>query len=334
MQVAQVNAGKLGAARILAPDLAVVQAAGARYATARMLCASWVDSALKRWQLQSYDQVRHLLEMQWSGLEVRDLWRNLFDEDAPAGLLGIDLDRELAGRIHRELFPLSLSTYDGYANTADWDLSILLQAGLIIESWGVAWEVLVIDDLPPAIQPLVACFCVKFAEDNYVYGRNPVEDTVAGRIWWERRGYPEPPRSLWCEGDEWNVIYIQGAIEYLDGLEPPLDGLGVALRCCVRGNGNAFLDMVELWWRGEYDEWDYWDWSQRSAELLTEQWEEAKPLVERLDAYYEWFDERPLEHEERALRILLGLDEELGLVEEAGIPLYQVLYRGEDDDDR
>lgn len=316
MQVAQVRADALGAGGILTPESAVIAGTGDTYVVARLLRQQWLHSALSQWQLNRYDMVRFLLVDVNALLEVRDLWIKVFGDDLPNP--DEDLEGAFLHRIHEERFPLALQVYDDYLYSMDnHDDYVMLAAGLRFESYGIAWEMETIDDIAPPLQPVAACVMPFWVAIHY--GREH-DDYGKLRAWWTRWGYPEPPVVNWCDGEVWNVIFVQGAIEYLDALEPPLDGLGAVLRMFVRENDNPFLDFVHPYWQGEYDQWDYWDWSAETVKHLTQVWQETEPMVEIGRQYVKWFEETP-NATERVIEILLGLDEELGLTEE-------------DDDDR
>jgi hypothetical protein len=180
----------------------------------------------------------------------------------------LDLTAWFAYMVDENLFPLDLNFMDSiYGGSGD-VLDLIMQ-GVPYRSWGVPYEIMALRDLDPHAQPLVAI----------------TQGVPDWHEFWDDAGVDFPETGLsWACDPEMGILNLRG-------LEPPLDGLEVMARCVARTNQNPFLDIPDLWYRGEY--WgefsDYW-WCEQDIRELARLYDRARSDIEIIEEYKRWVD--------------------------------------------
>lgn len=223
---------------------------------------------------------RQLLSYSAMGLAIRDgaeiarfshLLQTFFpdeiDKPGPDWDL-LDLTAWFAHLVDETLFPLDLNFMDSiYGGTGD--VHDVIMQGIPYRSYGVPYEILSLRDLEKHAQPVVAA----------------TQSIPDWHEFWQDAGVECPEMGLsWAYDPEIAILNLRG-------LEPPLDGLEVMARCVARTNQNPFLDMPDLWYRGEYigEFSDYW-WAEQDIRELARLYDRARPDSEILDRYIRWVD--------------------------------------------
>jgi hypothetical protein len=168
-----------------------------------------------------------------------------------------------------DLFPLNLGIMDSFYG-ATGDVHDVIMWGIPYTSYGVPHEIMALRDLATWAQPVVAL--AQGVPDRHEF--------------WEDAGVVPTGRSLeWARDPEVAILYLQD-------LEPPLDGLAVAVRCVLKNTGNPFFDVPDLWHRWEYllDMDEYW-WEEGHIRELTRLYQRAEPEIWKLQRYIEWVDQ-------------------------------------------
>lgn len=268
--------------------------------------------ALSGFRLPSYDWIAGQLGDLTRRVPVLRLWANVFSDPAPRDKDSWDLQIAFVQRVSQELFPVDLERMDSYA-TDYYDYceesddeedppESVLDYPLPILGLGIPWEVAGLDDLSADQAPLVAVLApyLPIAGKD----RNKLLKDVAE--WWAGKGVSrlvwETP-SLLPKG--------QAGLERLrDGLRaqlPPLDGLADLVSAVLKDTGNPFIDHPSGAYEPEYgDFWDEWGgWDSHTIADLAATYAKVRPAVERIHAYYEWFDGE--KDEQHVIDLLLSL---------------------------
>jgi hypothetical protein len=257
---------------------------------------------LVRRQLPGYHTIAAWLEEHAARAHIAHLWREVFGvEPAP----GYALDAEVAfvGRVCRELFPVDTQTMDDYLNSG----ANPLHHGIMVDGWGVAWEVEGFHGIDFAEQPLVAAVVAAGAWQCELADRWLAIDEVRldALEWWTDHGY--------CVDDlsdrlAWAADPGQ-AVALLRRLEPPLDGLATLYQCVAKSSGNPFLDLPGGTVQGEYLDW-LWEchWEPVDIRALARAYAQVRDDIARLEHYYTWYRATP-DAEQRVAAVLITLED-------------------------
>ncbi|MBU0495503.1 MAG: hypothetical protein KKB13_26955 [Chloroflexi bacterium] len=215
---------------------------------------------------------------------MAQLWQHIFQVDPPVGLPLQEAESAFCERVSRELFPVDLDAIEAELECG----ASVLALPIYIEGSGVPWEVdglEELDDYFPAAWPMVAAVVMAWA------GENPASIVVDGgelvENWWAVRGWANweqlQPHLQWlCDPTT--------AIERLQRLPPPLDGLASLYWCVAKCSGNPFLDYPPGPWQGDYMDfcWE-WCWDVADIQELTRLYAEVRDDLDRLLAYIRWY---------------------------------------------
>jgi len=223
-------------------------------------------------------------------------------------------------RVQQELFPVDLYTMDGYAYCSETETP--LSFGIPIDSLGVAWEITELGDFVGALQVLLAIIGERLVETALAVDWLDTDGFLeSAQAWLEKRGidlaWGLPEGQDAHEG----LLLLRQAL----ALQPePLDGLAVALDTTLRNTGNPFLDTVDDGWRCEYDDYDEFYWDSHTVRMLTAHYDEARPRIGQLNAYYKWYDDT-LHAESQVVQLLTRLAAGAWSIQEG-----EIIYHGQE----
>lgn len=237
----------------------------------RSAASGQIRSRLRPRRLISYGDVSSALFRQFDYLDhLMSLYEHLFGERPQAqGIYSIwEMESAIITKIDEDHFPLDLSSIH-MTRGADEQLMFFIMP---IQGWAVGWHMMHFGEMHDADKPMVAaCTSVIYADGGGA-NADPILD------WWQTHGY-EPKGYSW-------VTDHDAAPMLLRRLPEPLDGLAGLYRATVPV-GNPFFDYVNYDW--DYLTWEDIVWDPDVIDLLTTLWENAEDDVERLQAYYSWF---------------------------------------------
>lgn len=215
-----------------------LSATGAREVAPRLLNRYGVISLLQRWWFGDTDMLENYQL-------AATLYLDTFGERMPRCETPFEAAAQFVNRVNDEVFPVDIGAMDQWLFCIeDWDTA-LLQTPLLVETYGIAWEMADFVDFKDVAQLMIA-ICYEHLADGYV-------DEPWIKEWWRKYGYSTPPRFGWPDDRAW-------AIEHLRALKTPFNGLECVYRAVRKDNDNVFLDMCNDW-RNEYerDMEAYWD---------------------------------------------------------------------------
>jgi hypothetical protein len=187
----------------------------------------------------------------------------------------LDLTSDFMHLVDDSLFPIDWRILDDCYNV-EGDVMEVVNFLIPFAGWGIEYQESSFEDIEPWAQPLVAL----------------LTSSDGGYDWWASALIDEPN----VHELEWHLC-AESAIARLDELEPPLDGLSVAYKCVWKESGNPFFDCVDTFWRGYYWDDDHTWWYLKDIVHLGQCYAQAKPEVEKLKAYIDWYDETPGAHQ-------------------------------------
>ncbi len=198
-------------------------------------------------------------------LNVCKLWRDVFGDAPPRGMCASDLECEFIGRVHYELFPINLQVLDSLLEDYD-DESGPLDQPIPIDGYRIPWEACPVSDMIEYMQPVAAAI------------QNAREDAEAPE--WLR---PHVDRSV-----------VDAALDDLAGRGAPWDGLADLVRLAIRPPANnPWLSQPDVFWQMEYVDCFPYYWEADQVRELARLYAEARPVIDRIEAYINWYCRQP-----------------------------------------
>lgn len=210
--------------------------------------------------------------------EILGLWRELFPEKTlPEGDVW-DIELKLIETIDAEMFPISMSEYETFYSAGEH----VVGGPVGYAGGGIPWEVEYIEGMEDPLRPLAAIVArglvpeAEWADALTNFGEAAAE-------WLETH-------SRWAPLDETTAACHELVRGKLAELAAPLDGLAVAYDCLLRQTGNPFFDAPEFY-RYDYESiYSFYEWSAADLRTLQAFYEAARPGLDKLDAYGEWWN--------------------------------------------
>lgn len=287
---------------------------------------AWLK-ALAVYRPARYSDLAEMLEYMFDRLHIVQLWKNLIGPELPKNWNTYDLQCDLAGRVYRDMFPLSLGDMDMVYNSGGNPFA----GPILFDGHGIPWDVCSLDEIHPAA--LVAM--------KVVFPFLPFDEETSDAIdvLWDGLIFALESADV---SSEMLPIDRTAGRERLDRLEKTLNeqptpwpGVAGLFHGILRDTGNPFIDWPSTWHQGEYmDCWSDWFWTTESIRELADTYNKVRPMYEAIDALYKWCDETPNAPEKIAAHlaeILTALDMETML--DAGKPLIEVLTNQTDKGD-
>lgn len=227
----------------------------------------------------NYSQLLSILVSMLDATRTYGLWRDVFGDAPPDVENPFDLECEFVWRVNEELFPIDLAYMDSYLGCEEDPLNYPIP----IVGYRIPWEEWDARDLPPYVRSICACLADHRGSDD-----NVVPEGLA--IAWLLPGAD---------------LLVENALQRLRCLGTPLDALADLVGSALRSTNNVFLD-----WSG-MDEEDFdsdaFYWDTDNVRWLASQFAQARPAVERIQAFAVWFETLPAD--EANQRILDALRE-------------------------
>ncbi len=211
------------------------------------------------------DRLAELYEMvfpdrpEWLSSEVVD-WE---DETAVAAAV-----ERFLGRVSA-LFPVHDDIWDVDLEVVEWRLYEIPVIPMGYDIWHDEWE----DLKEPA--PYLLHMCYSRHDEDRSYRRDEFEDL-----------YPDHLTPRYLEPHRLVETLRQMA------LPEPLDALPDLIEMLDHSTGNSFLDVGEL---SLAEGGGYPPWNREDVEWLAEEWQKAKPILERLHRLLDWQNNTPEE---------------------------------------
>lgn len=256
--------------------------------TPRLLSRAGVARLLRRCQVPSYHLVGMALDDILARGRILAAWRAVFGvTPTDPQQYTFDLECEFVARVHRELFPVDLSFLDDFYNSGEGNL---LDYWIPFNGYGLPWELSdAMDEVEACATPVLAVLgSLGFLNENdFDIDVDDMLDDLA--TWWYRKsGQAELPAWDRPPGDEAGLKALQARLRRLP---PPLDALADVVDIALKNTGNTFLDSVPWFWDVEYTGGYYGlDWTAENVRELAEEFDRARPAVNRLEAYKRWYD--------------------------------------------
>jgi len=221
-------------------------------------------------------------------MRVHALFRDVFGESRPFDTWLIDLENEFANMVNERLFPVEIEAMNMYLE-ADEDP---FNAPIPISGWRIPWDV-----------------CDTSELDNY---QVPVAELLTeaneGPVWDPDEGVPMGGPA-WLRMDAPDAV-VEANLARIAALPGLLCGLADLVRLALGvglQRGNPFLDLPGVMVAYEYMDWDTpWYWDKDDIGKLAKLYEQARPIVERIEAFHEWFDANPGEADGAVLHAIWG----------------------------
>lgn len=243
---------------------------------ARVLNLAGWKRRLGAFRLPKYSEIHtRLVEME-ERAHVLGLWGAVFRDAAPRERYVFDLQCAFVLRVDRELFPIDLRVLDEWYNGGE---EQILYCPVTYQRWGLPCEVCAIGDLAGYAQPVVGALAqaLEFSYDE--------EDSLLWQdLWWDEVGQTAPRWDIPLGREGLDVLQ-----EGLRCLDMPMRALADVVDCVRKETGNPFLDRVPCFWATEYDE-DVFYWEPSYIRLLSRLYEGARPAIERMRAYEDWYN--------------------------------------------
>ncbi|MBN1261102.1 MAG: hypothetical protein JXB35_10515 [Anaerolineae bacterium] len=183
----------------------------------------------------------------------------------------IDAITEIIGCVASDLFPLDMSYLEEmYWAGQQMTLVEIFTAPIPFVGWGISLEELI--EIPDYAMPLLV-LATQHRELDPAVANIAVE-------WWEYHGH-RCPDMVWAEDP-------LRALETLDDLPEPLNGLATVFLSLTEIDPNPFLTTPPLWERGLFEVQDFY-WQVPDLLFLRDAWQAAKPRVEKLEKLQDWY---------------------------------------------
>lgn len=269
-----------------------------------VVTASAVSLALRRFRPPSYGWIRTWLEDYTLRLHVVALWEDVFGgvpEDLRDGQHGAwDLEERFVEKVDDELFPLDPEYRDVVWNAGE----RMMEGYIWPRGYGVAWEMQDLDTLHQAeILVLATVYQSGVVDPPEMSYWRPSGDAFDDELlsYTLARGIEIP---AWRRPPTLDALHaFHRALRALDA---PLDGLADVLTTLLKTSGNLFLDQVGYYWCGEYDgAYEYlFCWCPTCIDSLRQQYDQARPAIERLKTLKDWYNSDPAAARPRVLAAL------------------------------
>ncbi len=83
-------------------------------------------------------------------------------------------------------------------------------------------------------------------------------------------------------------------------LPEPLDGLSDLIQMLTHSTGNLWLDVGEI---SLMEGGGYPSWNKENVEWLTEEWQEAKPILDRVNSLLDWKQRISTNNDEKVVAV-------------------------------
>lgn len=256
---------------------------------------------LNRHRLPDYNLIREMLCDFSLYPEIRELWRELFPEKPqPEGDVW-DIECALMETVDSELFPLSMSEYETFYSAGEH----VIGGPVGYAGWGIPWEAESLQGIEMEFYPLAAIVAA---------GLVPASDWSAD----SHLNFVEEAEEWLGVHSQWAALDAATAADHafirgkLAELAAPLDGLAVVYECLLRQTGNPFFDAPEFY-RYDYESiYSFYEWVVADLRTLQEFYQAARPGLDKLEAYREWWratGDAARDHVLRALAQTFELEE-------------------------
>jgi len=246
---------------------------------ARVLKLRTFKRLLDRYRLLSYSTMIGAVDDGYLSAyrNARRLYGQIFPESRKPTGGPYDVEVQLLGRIHNELFPVDLEAYDEVVWGGE---TFALWLPIWPESYGIPWEVCPVHHVEDHYAPIGAA-AISGLQPEYEHMQAYADERYNDALGWlARKGFTQ-----------YKVVTDQSRIfEQLNALPVPFNGMAVAYQCFTRASGNSFIDNVPAMWDGEYEDWETRNgWTAWAVEMYALDYRAAKPKLAQLQAYIDWF---------------------------------------------
>lgn len=207
--------------------------------------------------------------------QVHNLWMQLFDVNT----FGSDddefaLSEDLIMRVHQELFDLDL----------EYTMEIMYSVGenplhypIYINGYRIPWEVAHLCEMYSYQRPLAAAII-----DSRLLEYGDEIDTYYAEVLWDKDTFVLPESQA----------ELRAVVERLAAQPEPFNALADLLEYSVElRTDNFFMMTTNVGGAGdEYMPRDLFWWTVEDIRTLTEHCTRAKPAIERINAYADWFE--------------------------------------------
>lgn len=221
-----------------------------------------------------YGPVRASLHAGLEQLRVYDLWERIFGLDCTQDSDWLDLQIGFIVRVRDELFPLG--QIEEEADFVFYGFTSLLEIPVPVMGWRLPYEAAHCIDLPAWQQAAVATLSWNCLQDDGDW----FQDRVAAPydVWW---------LVPWATVEAWRI-----GLSWLAHQAPHWAGLANLIWISLRDYANPFLGLPGDLWAAEYAV-DVWYWTVEDITWLAKQWQQARPVVERIERFARWFNAQP-----------------------------------------